>query len=225
MKKNINPIKNYSPMIYEKTDDGAAVYDVFSRLMKERILFLGEDIEPDMANSLISQMLWLDKQNNDPIDLYINSGGGDLNSMFAIYDVMQYISSPINTYVMGIAASAAAVLLSAGSKGCRYSLPNSEIMIHQPLTWGVSGQITDIEITGRQLSKAKERMLNILTLHSGKTYEEVQKDCERDYWLNPKEAVAYGLIDNVIEPTKDPLKEIKKISKKKKRVPSNKESA
>lgn len=209
--------QSYNPVIYEKTGDGEAIYDVFSRLMKDRILFLGEDITSDLANCVISQMLWLEKQScDDPIDLYINSCGGDLNSMFAIYDVMQFIRSPINTYVIGIAASAAAVLLSAGSKNCRYALPNSEIMIHQPLTWGLGGQVTDIEITGRQLTKAKERMLTILSNHTGKSLEEVKTDCERDFWLSPQEAVAYGLVDEVISPTKDPLVVSRKASKKKK---------
>lgn len=210
-----------NPLIYEKTANGEEIYDVFSRLMKDRIVFIGEDITPDLVNCLVSQLLWLEKQEEDePIHLYINSGGGDLTSMFAIYDIMQLVKSPIYTYCLGIAASAAAVLLSAGSKGNRYALPNSEIMIHQPLAFGVEGQVTDVSIISRQLERSKTNMIKILARHSGKSYEQVEADCQRDLWLNPTEAIKYGLIDKMTTPSKElpSIEHVKKPRKIKKQA-------
>lgn len=207
--------KCYNPIIYEKTDNGEMYYDVFSRLLKERIIFLGGQIDSDLANSIICQLLWLEKQSEDDIQIYINSEGGDLASMFAMYDVMQYIKPNISTCVVGMAASAAAVLLSAGTPGMRYSLPNSEIMIHQPLSWGGGGQVTDIEITTIQLKKAKTNMLNILATSTNKPFEQIKQDCERDFWLSPEEAVTYGLIDEIVQPTSNKVKQKKAKSKTK----------
>lgn len=207
--------KCYNPIIYEKTDNGEMYYDVFSRLLKERIIFLGGQIDSDLANSIICQLLWLEKQSEDDIQIYINSEGGDLASMFAMYDVMQYIKPNISTCVVGMAASAAAVLLSAGTPGMRYSLPNSEIMIHQPLSWGGGGQVTDIEITTTQLKKAKTNMLNILATSTNKPFEQIKQDCERDFWLSPEEAVAYGLIDEIVQPTSNKVKQKKAKAKSK----------
>lgn len=193
-----------SPLIYEKTANGEEISDVFSRLMKERIIFLGEDIDSDVANSVVSQLLWLDSQNDEKeIHLYINSGGGDISAMFAMYDIMNYIKSPISTYVIGLAASAASILLSAGTKGCRYSLPNSEIMIHQPWIGGLGGQVTDVDIQTRQLLRTKKAVVSILARHTGNTYEKIEKDCERDLWLTPEMAVEYGLIDEITQPNKE----------------------
>ena len=193
-----------SPLIYEKTANGEEICDVFSRLMKERIIFLGEDIDSDVANSVVSQLLWLDSQNDEKeIHLYINSGGGDISAMFAMYDIMNYIKSPISTYVIGLAASAASILLSAGTKGCRYSLPNSEIMIHQPWIGGLGGQVTDVDIQTRQLLRTKKAVVSILARHTGNTYEKIEKDCERDLWLTPEMAVEYGLIDEITQPNKE----------------------
>ncbi len=207
--------KAYNPIVYEKTAAGEeSMYDIWSRLLRDRIVFLGEDLDSDVANCIVSQLLWLDKQNNDPISLYINCNGGDISGLFAIYDIMNFIESPVHTFVLGIAASAAAVLLCAGDKGNRYALPNSEIMIHQPLS-GVQGQITEINIYNKQLLKSKKKMISIIARHSGKAYEEVEKDCERDFWISPEEAVRYGLIDKITETNKQvpPLKHIKYFKK------------
>lgn len=195
--------KLITPLIYEKTANGEEITDVFSRLMKERIIFLGEDIDSDVANNVVSQLLWLDSQNEDKeIHLYINSGGGDISAMFAMYDIMQYIKAPICTYVIGLAASAASILLCAGTKGCRYSLPNSEIMIHQPWIGGVGGQVTDVDIQTKQILKTKRTVLSILARHTGNTLKKVSRDCERDMWLTPEMALDYGLIDEITQPSK-----------------------
>lgn len=197
-------IKALNPIIYEKTANGEEMYDVFSRLMKERILFIGEEITSDLANCVVSQLLWLDKQTQDEeISIYINSCGGDLISTFAIYDIMQYIKAPIYTFVIGTAASAAAVLLAAGTKGHRYALPNSEIMIHQPMCFGIEGQVTDITLNAKQMERDKKKMLTILARHTAKTYEQVQYDCERDFYMDPQMAIKYGIIDEITTPNKE----------------------
>ena len=198
-------IKAINPMIYEKMSNGEEIYsDVYSRLLKDRIIFLGEEITDELANCIISQMLWLDKQSQDEeINLYINSGGGDLIGCFSLYDIMQFIKSPVYTFVIGIAASAAAVLLCAGTKGKRFSLPSSQIMIHQPSCYGLEGQTTDITINAKQMERDKKKMLNILARHTGKTYEQVQRDCERDFYLDPTMAIKYGLIDAITTPAKE----------------------
>lgn len=196
--------KALNPIIYEKTQNGEEMYDVFSRLMKERILFIGEDITSDLANCIISQLLWLDKQNQDEeISIYINSCGGDLLSMFAIYDIMQHIKAPVYTFVIGTAASAAAVLLCAGQKEHRYSMPSAEIMIHQPSSYGLEGQVTDISLNARQMERGKKKMLTILARHTGKPYEQVERDCERDFYMDPPMAIKYGLIDAITTPNKE----------------------
>jgi ATP-dependent Clp protease protease subunit len=214
---NIKPLL-INPLIYEKTANGEKISDVFSRLMEERIIFLGEDIDSDVANNIVSQLLWLDNQSDEKeIHLYINSAGGCVNSMFAIYDIMQYVKAPICTYVIGLAASAASVLLCAGTKGSRYSLPNSEIMVHQPWINGIFGQVTDVNIQAEQLNKTKKSILSILARHTGNTYEKVEKDCERDLWLTPEMAIKYGLIDEITQPNKEipPLLHEKKTKKNK----------
>ena len=208
--QNSKPIRPrlLNPLIYEKTANGEEMYDVFSRLMKERILFIGEGIDSFVANSLVSQLLWLDSQNQDKeISLYINSPGGEISAMFAIYDIMQYIKAPVYTYVIGLAASAAAVLLSAGAKGGRYALPNSEIMIHQPWIDMLGGSITDINIQTKQLIRDKRKLISILARHTGKPFEHVERDCERDFFMTPREAIKYGLIDHYTEINK-PIPEL-----------------
>jgi len=196
--------KAMNPLIYEKTANGEEMYDVFSRLMKERILFIGEDITSDLSNCVISQLLWLDKQSQEePIEIYINSDGGELISAFAIYDIMQHIKAPIYTFVIGGAASAAALLLAAGTHGNRFAMPNAEIMIHQPSVGGISGQITDVSLSAKQLERNKKKMLNILARHTGKTYEQVGRDCERDFYMDPPLAIKYGLIDQITTPNKE----------------------
>ena len=197
-KKTRSIYKNFNPIIYERTAEGEEMYDVFSRLMKERIIFVGEEIEPEMANIIIAQLLWLDNQKADKeISLYINSPGGSISALFAIYDAMQYVKAPISTIAIGEAASAAAVLLSAGTKGNRLALPNTEIMIHQVLVSQLSGQATDIEISAKQLLKSKQQLVEILARHCGQPYEKVLRDCERDYYMTPKQAIKYGLIDGI----------------------------
>ena len=215
--KTIRPLL-INPLIYEKTANGEKISDVFSRLMEERIIFLGEDIDSDVANNIVSQLLWLDNQSDEKeIHLYINSAGGCVNSMFAIYDIMQYVKAPLCTYVIGLAASAASVLLCAGTKGSRYSLPNSEIMLHQPWINGIFGQVTDVNIQAAQLSKTKKSILSILARHTGNTFEKVERDCERDLWLTPEMAIDYGLIDQITQSNKElpPLLHEKKSKKNK----------
>jgi len=197
--------KAFNPLIFEKSASGDEVYyDVFSRLLKERIIFVGEEITDELANSVVSQLLWLDKQSEEErIEMYINSEGGNLISMFAIYDIMQHVKAPVYTFALGTAASAAAVLLAAGKKGCRFSLPSSEIMIHQPLCFGIEGQVTDITINAKQMERNKKKMLNILARHTNKTYEMVERDCERDFFMDPPLAIKYGIIDEITGPSKD----------------------
>jgi ATP-dependent Clp protease protease subunit len=193
----------YNPIIYEKTAEGEEMYDVFSRLMKERIIFISGPIEQENSDAIIAQLLWLDNQNSKkPISLYINSEGGAVSSMFALYDAMQFIKSEVYTYVIGVAQSAAAVLLAAGNRGNRVALPNSVIMIHQPWAAGIGGQVTDIEIEAKQLYRDKRKMIEILARHTGQTYEKVAADCERDNYITPQEAVAYGIVDEITPPQK-----------------------
>ncbi|MFZ4768694.1 MAG: ATP-dependent Clp protease proteolytic subunit [Ferruginibacter sp.] len=196
--------KAINPIIYEKTANGEEIHDIFSRLLKERILFIGEEITSDLANCVVSQLLWLDKQSQEEaINIYINSPGGEITSMFAIYDIMQYIKAPIYTFVIGSAASAAAVLLAAGTNGYRFALPSSEIMIHQPWAAGLQGQISEIAISTKQLQRDKKKMLTILARHTGKTYEQIEKDCDRDFYLDPQTAIKYGIIDKITAPSKE----------------------
>lgn len=193
------------PQVLEKAPQGAMIsYDIFSRLLKDRIIFLGDAegaVSTASANILISQLLYLDQEDSDkPISLYINSPGGAVSAGCAIYDTMQYIKSPIDTICLGQAASFGAVLLAAGTKGHRYALPHSRIMIHQPLIYGggISGQATDIEIENNEMQRLKQELTKILAKHTGKPYEEVLKDCERNKYMSAEEAKEYGLIDTII---------------------------
>lgn len=190
--------RNASPVIYEKTNNGEEMYDIYSRLLKERIVFLDSELDLDSSNNIISQFLWLERQDSsEPIHLYINCYGGELPAMFAIYDVVQFINPPVYTFVLGVAASAAAILLCSGEKGFRFALPHSEIMIHEPLSPGFGGSTTDIKIYNDVMLQSKERMLNILAKHTGKKYEELEKDCSRDFYLNAEDAVKYGIVDEI----------------------------
>jgi len=197
------------PTIIEKSAGGGMVgYDIYSRLLKDRIIFVGGPdgaIDTEIANMIIAQLLYLDAEDSDKeINLYINSPGGMVTAGLAVYDTMQFIKAPITTICMGMAMSFGAVLLAAGSKGKRYALPHSRIMIHQPLIFGggISGQVTDIEIESRELRDNKERLLNILAYHTGQPREKVQADCERNFYLSAEEAKQYGLIDEVLTPKK-----------------------
>jgi len=191
---------NLIPTVIEKTQYGERAYDIYSRLLKERIIFLGGPIVDPIANSVIAQLLFLASQ--DPkkeIQLYINSPGGVLTSALAIYDTMEYIKCPISTVCVGSAASGAAVLLAAGTKGRRFSLPNAQILLHQVAVSGVSGEAVEVEIAAKQIIKLKEKVNKILAKHTGQPLEKLEKDTDRDFYLNAEEAKEYGLIDEVIK--------------------------
>ena len=192
-------IENYvSPTIIEERHLNVATMDVFSRLMMDRIIFLGAPIYDDAANIIQAQLLFLESIAPDKdIQLYINSPGGSVSAGLGIYDTMQLISSDVATICTGMAASMGAVLLTAGAAGKRSALPHSRVMIHQPLG-GAQGQASDIEITAREIAKTKRELYEILSLHSGAPIEKIEKDADRDYWLTAAEAQAYGLIDNVL---------------------------
>jgi ATP-dependent Clp protease protease subunit len=197
------------PSIIERWNQGAVVgYDIFSRLLKDRIIFVGGfggAVTTDSANLIIAQLLYLEAEDPDKeINLYINSPGGMVTAGLAVYDTMQYIRSPITTICMGMAMSFGAVLLCAGSKGKRYALPNSRVMIHQPLLHGggISGQATDIKIEAVELVKTKERLNEIIAKHTGQKPEKVHADMERNYYMSAEDAQTYGIIDQVITPRK-----------------------
>lgn len=188
-----------NPIVIEQTPRGERQYDIYSRLLLDRIIFLGTEVNDVVANLLVAQMFFLEA--NDPdkdIHLYINSPGGSVYAGLGIYDVMQFIKCDVSTYCIGMAASMGALLLTAGAKGKRFSLPHSRIMIHQPLG-GAKGQASDIEIQAKEILYLKERLNAILAQHSGKSIEQVHKDTDRDNYLSAKEAVTYGLIDKVVE--------------------------
>jgi ATP-dependent Clp protease protease subunit len=189
-------------MVIEKTPYGERAYDIYSRLLKERIVFLGGPITDQVANSIIAQLLYLaSKDPEKEIQFYINSPGGVVTAGLAIYDTMQYIKCPISTVCVGMAASMAATLLAAGTKGKRYALPNSEILLHQVMG-GVTGEAVEIEITAKQIMKIKDKINRILAKHTGQPLEKIEKDTDRDFYLTAEEAKAYGLIDEVIQPKK-----------------------
>ena len=189
----------YIPYVIEQTGRGERSYDIYSRLLKDRIIFLGSEIEDGVANSVVAQLLFLESEDPDKdIHLYINSPGGSVTAGLAIYDTMQYVKSPVSTICVGLAASMAAVLLAGGAKGKRLALPNAEVMIHQPLG-GAQGQASDIEIRAKNIIRIKERMNRILASHTGQDYERVARDTDRDNYMTSEEALSYGLIDRVIE--------------------------
>ncbi|WP_353763184.1 ATP-dependent Clp endopeptidase proteolytic subunit ClpP [Oceanithermus sp.] len=186
------------PYVIEQTARGERVYDIYSRLLKDRIIFLGTPIDSQVANTIVAQMLFLEAQNpNQEIKLYINSPGGDVYAGLAIYDTMQYVKSPVATIVVGMAASMGAFLLAAGEAGQRYALPHARVMIHQP--WGgAQGQATDIAIQAEQILKSKKLLNELLAKHTGQPVEKVEADSDRDFWMTADEAQGYGLVDRVI---------------------------
>lgn len=187
------------PTVIEKTHQGERAYDIYSRLLKDRIIFLGGPIDDVTANLTIAQLLFL--QSEDPkkeISMYINSPGGSVTSGLAIIDTMKFIKPEIATYCVGIAASMGAVILSAGQKGKRFSLPNSEIMIHQPLMEGVGGQATDIAITAKQIIKIKENLNKMLAQNTGQPLSKIEQDVERDFFMSAEEAKKYGIVDKIL---------------------------
>ena len=198
-----DPIKNLTnnliPMVVEQSSRGERAYDIYSRLLKERIIFLTGPIDDNISSLVCAQLLFLESENpKKEISFYINSPGGIIWSGLAIYDTMQYISSKIMTICIGQAASAGSLLLTAGEKGMRFSLPNSRIMVHQP-SGGYQGQVTDIEIQTKEIIKTKQRLNQIYCHHTGKDIKEVENIMERDKYFSPKEAISFGLIDKVIE--------------------------
>lgn len=187
------------PMVIEKSNMGERAYDIYSRLLKERIIFLGEPIDDAVANTLIAQLLFLDAENNkEDIKIYVNSPGGSVTSALALYDTIQHVKSDVATICLGQAASAAAVLLAAGAKGKRYALPNARIMIHQVMG-GAEGQQKDIEIQAREISRIKDQINLILSKHTGQTAKKIEADSDRDYFMTSEEAKKYGLIDKIIQ--------------------------
>jgi ATP-dependent Clp protease protease subunit len=186
------------PTVIEQTSRGERAFDIYSRLLKERIIFLGTPIDDTVANLIMAQLLHLEGDDPDKdIALYINSPGGVMTSLMAIYDTMNFIKPDVATYCMGQAASAASVLLAAGAKGKRFALPHSRVMLHQP-HGGVEGQATDIEIQAREFVRVKEEMNQMLALHTGQALEKIRADTDRDFWMTADEAKAYGVVDEVL---------------------------
>ena len=186
------------PMVIEESPRGERSFDIYSRLLRDRIVMVGGEIEPNMANSIVAQLLFLESENpNADISMYINSPGGDVSAGWAIMDTMQYIKSPISTIGMGLVASMGSVLLAAGEKGKRFVLPNTQVMIHQPMA-GAQGQITDMEIQLNQFQKNKKSLVKQMAEFTGRKEKEVFDAMERDNWMNPAEAKEFGLIDNIL---------------------------
>ena len=194
------------PIVVEQTPRGERSYDIYSRLLKDRIIFLGTEIDNTTANTIIAQLLFLEASDPDKdIYIYINSPGGSVSSTIAIYDTIQYIRSDVSTICVGMASSGAALILASGAKGKRFALPNSRIMVHQPLG-GAQGQVTDIEIQTRELKRIKETINQILTYHTGQLLEKVEKDTDRDFYLTAQESKDYGLVDEVIKSRDEAMK-------------------
>lgn len=198
------PMSTLVPMVVEQSSRGERAYDIFSRLLKERIIMLGTPINDAVANLMVAQLLYLTSEDPDrDINIYVNSPGGSIDSGLAIYDTMQFIKPDVSTICVGLAASMGSVLLAAGAKGKRAALPNSRIMVHQPWMGGVQGQASDIEIHAREIIKMKQTLYGILATHSGQTAEKIESDGDRDFWMSAAEAKDYGLIDSVLTPGSD----------------------
>ncbi len=194
---------NYIPYVIEQTGTGERSYDIFSRLLKERIIFLGDQVTDASAELIVAQMLFLEGEDPDKdIQFYINSPGGSISAGMAIYDTMQFVKCDVSTICVGMAASMGSFLLAGGTKGKRYSLPHSEILIHQPLG-GTEGQASDIAIQAAHMARIKERMNRILAQNTGKSYEQLVRDTDRDYWMTAQEALEYGLIDQIYTTRKE----------------------
>jgi ATP-dependent Clp protease protease subunit len=201
---NLNPINNLGlvPMVVEQTARGERAFDIYSRLLKERIVFMVGPVEDLVANLVVAQLLYLESENPDKdVHLYINSPGGSVTAGMSIYDTMQFVRCDVSTMCIGQAASMGAFLLAAGAPGKRYSLPNSRMMLHQP-SGGSRGVAADIEIQAREILLMRQRLNEVLARHTGQTVEQVAKDTDRDFWMSPEEAVEYGLVDVVQDPRK-----------------------
>lgn len=187
------------PMVIEKSPTGERAYDIYSRLLKDRIIFLGEPIDDHTANTIIAQILFLQAEDSkEDIKIYINSPGGSVTAALALYDTIQFVKPDVMTVCIGQAASAAAVLLASGTKGKRYSLPNSRILIHQIMMEGIGGQQTDVEILSKEMTRMKQQVNEILSRHTGQTVKKIETDTDRDHFMTPDEAKKYGLIDKII---------------------------
>ena len=194
----IRPSSYLVPTVVESTSRGERAFDIFSRLLKDRIIFLGTAIDEVVANLVMAQLLHLESEDPDrDVNLYINSPGGEITSLFAIYDTIQYIKPDVSTVCMGMAASAAAVILAGGTRGKRFALPHARVMLHQP-QGGASGQAADIEIQARLILQMREQLNRILAKHTGQEYEKVAKDTDRDFWMRANEAVDYGIVDDIL---------------------------
>jgi ATP-dependent Clp protease protease subunit len=200
MTKKFEIYNQLVPYVIEQTGRGERGMDIYSRLLRERIIFIGTPIDDHIASLTIAQLIFLEAEDSEKdINLYINSPGGSVSAGLAIYDTMKYVKPDVATICVGMAASMGAILLAGGAAGKRTSLPNSRIMIHQPWVGGLQGQTTDIEIHAKEMIKTRDVLYNILADHTGKTFEEIQKDCDRDYFLSASEAKEYHLIDNILE--------------------------
>ncbi|MFA6919089.1 MAG: ATP-dependent Clp endopeptidase proteolytic subunit ClpP [Patescibacteria group bacterium] len=187
------------PTVIEKTNMGERAYDIYSRLLKDRIIFLGSSIDDAVANTIIAQLLFLDnEEKNQDIKIYVNSPGGSVSAGLAIYDTMQYVKSDVSTICVGLAGSMGAIILAGGAKGKRLALPNSEIMIHQVMG-GAEGQATDIKIRAEHILKVKSKLDKILVKHTNRTLSQIEKDTDRDYFMTPEEAMTYGIIDKIVK--------------------------
>ena len=193
------------PMVIEKSGQTERAYDIYSLLLKNRIVFVGTQINDQTANLIVAQLLYLSNEDSEsPIQMYINSPGGQIYAGLAIYDTMQMIANPINTVAVGVTASFGTVLLTAGTKGQRFALPHATVHLHQPIG-GAQGQATDIEIQANEIMRLRKKLNKILANHTGQTEKKVKADTERDYWLTAQDAVEYGLVDKVLEPSKDSI--------------------
>ena len=200
MSKYIEIYNQLVPYVIEQTGRGERGMDIYSRLLRERIIFLGTAIDDHVASLTIAQLIFLEAEDSEKdINMYVNSPGGSVTAGLAIYDTMKFIKPDVATICVGMAASMGAVLLAGGAAGKRSSLPNSKIMIHQPWTQGIGGQVTDVEIHAKELIKTRDSLYRILAEHTGKTVEQITKDCDRDYFLTAEEAKTYKLVDNIIE--------------------------
>lgn len=188
------------PTVIDKTPQGERAYDIYSRLLEDRIIFVGEAISDWLSNTVIAQLLYLEKKDPDKdIIMYINSPGGSISAGMAIYDTMQFVSCDIQTICIGMAASMGSILLMAGTKWKRFALPNTEVLIHQPLIqWGIGGQATEIEIFAKQMLKTKDKMNGVIVKHTWQPLERVIKDTDRDYWMDAQESLNYGIVDKII---------------------------
>ncbi|GMU96876.1 MULTISPECIES: ATP-dependent Clp endopeptidase proteolytic subunit ClpP [Ignavibacterium] len=200
MNNKIEIFNQLVPYVIEQTGRGERGMDIYSRLLRERIVFIGTPIDDHIASLTIAQLIFLEAEDPEKdIHIYINSPGGSVTAGLAIYDTMRFIKPDVSTICVGMAASMAAILLAGGTKGKRFALPHSKILIHQPWTQGIGGQVTDVEIHAKEMLKTRETLYNILAEHTGKPYEQIAKDCERDYFLTAQEAKEYNLIDDIIE--------------------------